>query len=125
MLQKMRDNAQGLAARVLVGIIVFVLAVFGFGAFNFFAPGEPVAATVNDDEITQNQLLVEARAELDTNKRAEMYAEMQLIVRDDGGTVIPVFADFLMAASSKLAHGPVASNTEMDGLRVPERWWFA
>nr|NIS43697.1 ABC transporter substrate-binding protein [Desulfuromonadales bacterium] len=72
-----------------------------------------------------NQLLVEARAELDTNKRAEMYAEMQLIVRDDGGTVIPVFADFLMAASSKLAHGPVASNTEMDGLRVPERWWFA
>jgi peptide/nickel transport system substrate-binding protein len=72
-----------------------------------------------------NKLLVEARAQLDTNKRAEMYAEMQLIVRDEGGVVVPVFADFLMAASSKLDHGPVASNTEMDGLRIPERWWFA
>ena len=72
-----------------------------------------------------NQLLVEARAELDTTKRAEMYAEMQLLVRDEGGTVIPIFADYLMARSNKLAHGPVATNTEMDGLRLPERWWFA
>ena len=72
-----------------------------------------------------NSLLVEARAELDTAKREEMYAEMQLIVRDEGGTVIPIFADYLMAGSDKLAHGPVATNTEMDGLRLPERWWFA
>lgn len=71
-----------------------------------------------------NSLLIEARAELDTSKRADMYTEMQQIVRDEGGTVIPVFADFLLAASSKLGHGPVASNTEMDGLRIPERWWF-
>ena len=25
----------------------------------------------------------------------------------------------------KLAHGPVAANALMDGLRLPERWWFA
>ncbi len=50
---------------------------------------------------------------------------MQLIVRDEGGVVVPVFADFLMASTTKLAHGPVASNIEMDGLRVPERWWFS
>ena len=71
-----------------------------------------------------NKLLVEARAELNSQKRAEMYSEMQLIVRDEGGVVVPVFADFLMASTTKLAHGPVASNIEMDGLRVPERWWF-
>jgi len=46
-------------------------------------------------------------------------------VRDEGGVVVPVFADFLMASTTKLAHGPVASNIEMDGLRVPERWWFS
>ena len=60
MLQKMRDNAQGTAARILVGIIVFVLAVFGFGAFDFFTPGEPVVATVNDSDITQTDLFFEA-----------------------------------------------------------------
>ena len=72
-----------------------------------------------------NKLLVEARAELDSAKRAEIYAEMQQITRDEGGVVIPIFADYLMAASDKLAHGPVATNTEMDGLKLPERWWFA
>ncbi len=72
-----------------------------------------------------NKLLIEARAELDTAKRSEIYSEMQLIVRDEGGTVIPIYADYLMAATDKLAHGPVATNTEMDGLRLPERWWFA
>ncbi len=72
-----------------------------------------------------NKLLVQARAELDSDKRAGMYAEMQQLVRDEGGVVIPIFADYLMAASDKLAHGPVATNTEMDGLKLPERWWFA
>ena len=53
MLQKMRDGAQTLGAKVMVAIIAFVLTVFGFGAFNLFAVGEPVAATVNGDEITE------------------------------------------------------------------------
>ena len=49
---------------------------------------------------------------------------MQRIVRDEGGTVIPVFASDLMAHSDKLKHGKVASNIQMDGLRIAERWWF-
>ena len=61
MLQRMRDGAQTLGARILVGIIVVVLTVFGFGAFNLFAVGEPVAATVNGVEITE--AAVEAEAE--------------------------------------------------------------
>ncbi len=72
-----------------------------------------------------NQLLVAARAELDQAKRREMYVEMQSIVRDDGGTVVPLFAANLMAATTKLAHGPVASNAQVDGMRLAERWWFA
>ena len=61
MLQRMRDGAQTLGARILVGIIVVVLTVFGFGAFNLFAVGEPVAVTVNGVEITE--AAVEADAE--------------------------------------------------------------
>ena len=61
MLQKMRDGAQGLGARIIVGIICFVLVVFGFGAFNFFTENEPRAASVNDDEITVRELEIETQ----------------------------------------------------------------
>ena len=53
MLQRMRDGAQTMGAKILVGIIAFVLTVFGFGAFNLFAVGEPVAVTVNGEDITE------------------------------------------------------------------------
>ena len=61
MLQKMREGAQGLGAKIIVGIICFVLVVFGFGAFNFFAGNEPRAASVNDDEITVRELEIETQ----------------------------------------------------------------
>ena len=58
-LQRMRVGAQGLVAKVVVGVIVFVLAVTGFGAIQFFSGGEPTAATVNGDDISQRTLEVE------------------------------------------------------------------
>jgi len=71
-----------------------------------------------------NQLLVEARGETDEAKRRAMYVEMQEIVRDDGGTPIPMFASHIDAATSKLKHGKVAGAWELDGYRCAERWWF-
>jgi peptide/nickel transport system substrate-binding protein len=71
-----------------------------------------------------NKLLVDARAELDEAKRAEMYAEMQAIVSNEGGQVIPMFAQIVAANSKKLHHGKIAGNYEMDGQRLAERWWF-
>ncbi len=73
-----------------------------------------------------NELLVAARAELDEDMRREMYHEMQQIVSDDGGVVIPMFASYVMAHSNALAHGEqVAANWNLDGFRCVERWWFA
>ncbi len=73
-----------------------------------------------------NMLLRSARGELDDAKRREMYWEMQQIVRDDGGSVVPLFANHVMAHNKKLAHGPkVAGNWNFDGYKVIERWWFA
>jgi len=72
-----------------------------------------------------NKLLKEARAMLDNAKRREMYAEMQKIVRDEGCVVIPMFASDLTGASTKLKYENVAADWEMDGMRAPERWWFA
>lgn len=73
-----------------------------------------------------NELLLAARVELDPARRQEMYSEMQLIVRDEGGIVIPMFANYTMAYSDRLAHPEqVGANWILDGFRAPERWWFA
>jgi peptide/nickel transport system substrate-binding protein len=72
-----------------------------------------------------NMLLKEARAELDEPKRREMYVEMQRIVRDEGGAIIPAYIADLHAASTKLQLPPrVAADREMDGYRLPDRWSF-
>jgi peptide/nickel transport system substrate-binding protein len=71
-----------------------------------------------------NQLLVAARAELDQAKRAEMYSEMQHILHDDGGALIPVFANYTGALSRRVGHDKLAANWDLDGLRAAERWWF-
>lgn len=71
-----------------------------------------------------NHLLKEARAELDDTKRREMYVEMQKIVRDEGGSVIPMFTDFVDAASTKVGFVKLSGHYELDGSRCAERWWF-
>ena len=71
-----------------------------------------------------NKLLKEARAVLDEAKRREMYVEMQRILHDEGGVVIPTFSSNLDAATTKLRYEKVAANFELDGYRLPERWWF-
>ncbi|MEM1384686.1 MAG: ABC transporter substrate-binding protein [Pseudomonadota bacterium] len=71
-----------------------------------------------------NSLLLQARAELDTAKRREMYFEMQDLCANDGGTIVPMFASYVFAHSPKVKHGPMASNWDLDGEKWAERWWF-
>lgn len=71
-----------------------------------------------------NKLLLEARAELDAKKRGEMYGEMQVIASDDGAFVIPMYASYVGAMSTKVKHDKLASNWDVDGLRALERWWL-
>ncbi|MBK0398651.1 ABC transporter substrate-binding protein [Limibaculum sp. M0105] len=72
-----------------------------------------------------DKLLKEGRAELDSDKRRDIYREMQMICRDEGGSVIPMFSSYVFARSTKLDHGAMASNWDMDGHKLVERWWFA
>ena len=72
-----------------------------------------------------NTLLVEARSELDDVKRAELYFEMQKIVRDEGGTIVPFFTNFVYAHRKNVKHGEkLTGNWPLDGSRAAERWWF-
>lgn len=73
-----------------------------------------------------NELLVNARVELNDDLRREMYYEMQQLVRDDCATIIPLFANHVMAMRSNVQHGEsVAGNWQLDGGKASERWWFA
>ena len=73
-----------------------------------------------------NVLLTEARAEVDEDKRRAMYAEMQQLVRDEGGVIVPMFASYVFATSDKLATpAQIGSNWDLDGERWMERWSFA
>ena len=71
-----------------------------------------------------NRLLIAARSELDEAKRRDMYGEMQRIVSDEGGTVVPVFNNYVNATANNVAHDKVGANWDKDGLRFLERWWF-
>ncbi|MER8417546.1 ABC transporter substrate-binding protein [Mesorhizobium sp. M1329] len=70
-----------------------------------------------------NQLLSASKTELDTAKRHEMFSEMQQIIRDDGGAVVPMFADLVLASSTKVNHGKLGSLIGVDNYRFVERWW--
>ena len=88
-----------------------------------FAPG----AAWNDtqwDHPKFNELLVAARAELDEGLRAEMYRDIQIILRDEGGNIVPMFANEVHARNDKIAHGDLSWVRGFDGRRIMERWWM-
>ena len=72
-----------------------------------------------------NELLRAAKTELDDAKRTEQYREMCQLARDDGGTVIPMFANFVYARRKNVKHtGELAASWQIDGARGASRWWF-
>ncbi|WP_259400451.1 ABC transporter substrate-binding protein [Roseovarius sp. SCSIO 43702] len=77
---------------------------------------------VNDEF---NKLLQQGKAELDQEKRKQIYHDMALLARNDGGTVIPYFPNFIYGRRSNVKHtGALAPSWQMDGYRYASRWWF-
>ena len=94
------------------------------GNFRRFSRPRPPGAVWNDtqwDDEHFNSLRLQAQAELDPPKRPELYTEMQRILRDDGGVIVPFFANFV---ARRLQHGELASDNTFDGQRIAERWWM-
>ncbi len=71
-----------------------------------------------------NELVIAARAELDPALRREMYWETQALIHDDCGVIVPMFANQIIAVSKDIGHAEaVASNYDLDGAKIAERWW--
>ncbi len=72
-----------------------------------------------------NKLLLQAKAELDDTLRAEMYRDMAVLAKDDGGTIIPFFPNFVYGIRKNVGTtGEYAASWHMDGYRAASRWWF-
>lgn len=72
-----------------------------------------------------NELLLQGKSELDDTLRNEIYREMATIARDDGGTIIPFFNNFVYANRANVGTPEsLAASWENDGARAASRWWF-
>ena len=70
-----------------------------------------------------DRLVVAARAELDEAKRKAMYRDIAMMVRDEGGAIIPVFNDWVDAVSDKVGgYRPHPAGELMSGLALVSCW---
>lgn len=69
-------------------------------------------------------LILEARAELDTEKRKAIYAKMAGILWEDGGVIVPMFNDFVDGYSGKVAGWIENPNHELMGGKASHLTWF-
>lgn len=72
-----------------------------------------------------DRLLLEARSELDADKRRVLYHEMALIVHHEGGVICPMFNDYLDATSRSVQGWVDDPNSELSGGLALSRCWLA
>lgn len=65
MIQSMRELAHSTVARILIGIIIVLLLLFGYGSFDVFNTANTAIATVNDTEIPRTEF----EREIDLQRR--------------------------------------------------------
>ncbi|MGF1627874.1 MAG: ABC transporter substrate-binding protein [Kiloniellaceae bacterium] len=71
-----------------------------------------------------DKLLLEARAELDQAKREAMYRDMALMVRDEGGLILPMFNDFINAVTNKVEGYVHDIGNDMSNGYIATRVWL-
>jgi peptide/nickel transport system substrate-binding protein len=69
-------------------------------------------------------LLLQARGELDQAKRKHLYKQMAVMVRDEGGVILPMFNDFVNASSKKVKGYVHDVGNDMSNGFVAVRVWL-
>ena len=70
-----------------------------------------------------DSLVAEARRELDFEKRKELYAEIQLILHNEGSTVVPLFQNLVHGISDKIdTGGAILGAQPYDTQRAFKKW---
>lgn len=71
-----------------------------------------------------DKLLLQARSELDDAKRKALYQTMAVLVRDEGGLILPVFNDYVNASSKNLKGFVHDIGNDLSNGFVASRVWF-
>src|SRR5690606_5663249 len=71
-----------------------------------------------------DKMLFAARSELDEAKRKAIYRDMNVIVSNEGGVIVPMFNDFIDATSDKVGGWVDDGNQEMSGGYALSRCWL-
>ena len=56
LIQRLRDGSDGILAKVIIGLIIIVFGLFGFGSITTFLAPVPKVATVNGQDVTQQAM---------------------------------------------------------------------
>ena len=81
----------------------------------------------NEDHIANERLdglIIEARATLELEKRREIYGEVQAIVNDESGHIIPAFADYLDGVSNRVKGLEPVPVGNMGGFNFANKVWL-
>jgi peptide/nickel transport system substrate-binding protein len=89
-----------------------------------FAPDAPWNDTLWKNE-RMGELLVATRAEKDPVKRKEMYCEMQTLIHNECGMVIPAHQNYIDGVSDKVKGIPWVPLGESGACEFPEFVWLA
>jgi len=71
-----------------------------------------------------DKIVLQARSELDEAKRKVLYRQLALMVRDDGGLILPVFNDYIMASSKTLKGYVDDIGNDMSNGYIGSRVWL-
>jgi peptide/nickel transport system substrate-binding protein len=88
-----------------------------------FAPDAPWNDTQWKSE-RLGELLIAARAVKDPVKRKEMYCEMQTLIHNESGIIIPAHTNYVDGVSDKVKGIPKVPLGEVGGFEWPEFAWL-
>lgn len=71
-----------------------------------------------------DKLVVEARGELDVEKRKALYRQIAMIQRDEGGTILPVFNDYINAGGKRLRGFVPDIGNDLSNGKLASRVWL-
>ena len=71
-----------------------------------------------------DEMAAKARSELDETKRRALYRDMAVMIRDEGGLILPVFNDYVNAASKKLKGFVHDIGNDISNGRIASRVWL-
>lgn len=71
-----------------------------------------------------DKMVIEARGEFDETKRRELYRKMALMVRDEGGLILPVFNNYVNASTKRLKGYVNDIGNDLSNGRMASRVWI-